>query len=145
MADFETLGDYLEKHNPLAIKNEKNEIMFFKHYEDAYLYMLKDMRKYCKRGYVELPLLVKHYTGFDDDTCEEVAGYMKKEYVDWNDTPVLLDWMRVGYEKEKLIAIMKGFHNLTETEFDWLDFECAWNSFREWLKHDYKDGEEEID
>lgn len=141
MEDFETLGDYLEKHNPLALKNGKNEILYFKNYEAAYLYALKEMRKYCKKGYVELPLLVKHFTGFDDESCEDVASYMKQAFQEWQTMPVLIDWQRVGYEKEKLMAIMRGMHEITETEFDWVEFECAWNEFRTWNEK-FEDGKE---
>lgn len=144
---FETLGDYLEKHNPFALINGKNEMLFFKNYEEAYLYTLKDLRKYCKKGYVDLPLLVKHLTDFDDDTCMEVAEYMTQSYKEWRDKPVLIDWSRVGYEKEKLIAILKGLHGLTETEYDWLEFECAWNRFTSWnedFENEEKTNEKEL-
>lgn len=132
MENFETLGDYLSKHNPLALKNSKNQILHFKNYEAAYLYTLKEMRKYCKKGYVELPLLVKHFTGFDDETCEDISRYIKKHNSEWDKVPSLIDWNRVGYEKEKLEAVMKGLHEITETEYDWVEFECAWLEFRKW-------------
>lgn len=130
--NFETLGDYLEKYNPFALKNSKNEILHFPTYSDIYLHTMKEMRMYCKRGYVELALLVKYLTGFNDETCTELADNMKKLNRDLSNEPLLIDWSRVGYEKEKLVAILNGLHDLTETEFDWAQFEKSWLTFRSW-------------
>lgn len=142
MEDFETLGDYLEKYNPFALKDSKNRILHFKSRDEIYLYTLKEIRSYCKRGYVELALLVKHLTGFDDDTCFDLEECMHKENGDLCKNPLLLDWGDVGREKEKLQAIFKGLHEATETEFDWCAFEYAWAFFREW-NNNYKMNDDE--
>lgn len=142
MEDLETMGDYLEKFNPLALKDEKNRIRHFKTRDENYLFVLKDMRKYCKRGYVELALLVKHLTGMDDETCEDVHNAICKIYGCEKDKPMFVDWSDAGREKEKLQAILTGMHTITETEFDWASFEYAWLVFRNW-NDNYTEKEDE--
>lgn len=131
---FETIGDYLEKYNALALKTPKNTILHFKSRDEMYLYVFKEIRKYCKRGYIEIALLVKHLTQFDDETCEEIAGIIRKQNSKMVNDPLFVDWQNVGYEKEKLIAIIKGMHYLTETEYDWSAGEYAWVLFRKFNK-----------
>lgn len=135
---MENLGDYLEKHNPFAVKDEKNRIQHYNTYENAYLFVLQDLRKYCKRGYVDLVLYVKHLCGFDDDTCIEIAQLICK-YQKLNDCitkeqVVMINWENVRFEREKLSRLIKGLHVITETEFDWLSFEMAWLDFKDWLE-----------
>lgn len=139
--DFEVFGDYLAKHNPLAICDEKEKLMHFKCYEDVYLHVLKFVRGYCKRGYVELPLLIKTLTVFDEDTAVEVANMAPKIAKEVADNPFFLNWERVGYSKERFQGIMKLLHTFTETEFDWVAFEVAWLRFSEWLTKHNKDFE----
>lgn len=132
---FETMGDWMEKYNPFALKNAKGEVLKFESREAIYLYVMKEIRKYCKRGYVELALLVKHLTGFDDDTCNDVADYIKRLDKRMKEEPLLFDWDNVGYYRERLQAIMKGLHIITETEFYWAEFELAWEDFRVYNKN----------
>lgn len=134
MEDFETMGDYLEKYNPFALKDEKNRIRHFKTREDIYRFVLEDIRKYCKRGYVEVALLVKHFTQFDDDTCKDISEAARKEFADIRNEPLFIDWANVGREKGKLSALLKTLHLLTETEFDWASFEYVWIFYKEWVK-----------
>lgn len=134
MEDFETLGDYLAKYNPLALKNDKNQILHFKTYDDAYLYVLKETRTYCTRGYVEIPLLVKHLTGFDDETCMEITDIIIRYNKSLKDEPHVIDWHRIERSKEILEAVVKGLHSLTETEFSWSSFEYAWVIYKQWIE-----------
>lgn len=131
MENIETLGDYLAKYNPLALKNEKNEILHFKNYDEAYLYALKDIRKYCKKGYVELPLLIKHLSGFDDESCEQLACYMREQNKDLDVETIFLDWRSIDRQYERLMTIIKVLHEPTETEFSWTSFEYAWMIFKQ--------------
>lgn len=131
MENIETLGDYLAMFNPLALKNEKNEILHFKNYDEAYLYVLKDIRRYCKKGYVELPLLIKHLNGFDDESCEELARFMRNRNKDLDVETIFLDWRNIDRQYERLMTIIKVLHEPTETEFAWTSFEYAWMVFKQ--------------
>lgn len=131
MDNFETMGDYLEKYNAFALKTPKNQIMHFAKRDEMYLYTLKELRKYCERGYIEIALLIKHLTQLDDASCEELALVIRKSQPEISVEPLFIDWSDVGYEKEKLIAILKGLHSITETEYDWCCGEYAWLKFRE--------------
>lgn len=128
---FETMGDYLDKYNPLAIKDSKNRILHFKTYDDCYLYVLKETRRYCKRGYCDVALLVKHLTGFDEDTCEEVALAAKKETPELAEQPLLLDWTQPDKCTRKLAGVINGMHILTETDFNQYSFEYAYLMFKQ--------------
>lgn len=130
--NFETLGDYFEKYNAFALKTPKNKIMHFKSRDEMYLYVLKEIRQYCKRGYLEIALLVKHLTQFDDETCEQIAEIIRKGNSKLREDPIFIDWQNIGYEKVKLITILKGLHSLTETEYEWVAGEYAWALFRTW-------------
>lgn len=131
MDNFETMGDYLDKYNPFALKNNKNQILHFKSYDEIYLHTLKEIRQYCKRGYIDLALLVKHLTQFDDESCNEIADGFRKLVQKEPDQPMFIDWLNIGYEKDKLIGILKGLHNITETQYDWPCGEYAWVLFRD--------------
>lgn len=133
MEDFETLGDYLAEHNPFALKDEKNRIRHFKTREEIYKFVLEDIRKYCKRGYIELALLIKHLTQFDDETCQDIANIGRKNYPEIHDEPLYLDWEDIEHQRGKLEAIIKTLHLLTETEFDWASFEYTWLYYKVWV------------
>lgn len=132
MDNFETMGDYLSKYNPFGIKDEKNNVLHFKDYGEIYLHTLKETQKYCQRGYLELPLLIKHLTGFDFDTATDIAELVKKNDKTIPEGPLFVDWTDVGYSKERFVSLMKGLHELTETTFDWVMFEYAWLRFKSW-------------
>lgn len=140
--DMTTLGDYLERFNPFGLKNEKGRILHFKTRDDIYLYTLKEIRKYCKRGYIELTLLMKHLTGFDESTCEDLANAARKYEKTLAKDPIFVDWSNVGYEKDRLEAIIKALHILTETEFVWASFEYAWIMFRQFNEVYTNNGED---
>ena len=145
MEDLTTLEEYLHKHNPLALKDVKNKVLFFKDYNDAYLHVLKEIRIYCKRGYIELALLVKHLTQFDDGSCEDLQALMIKNNATLAETPLLMNWLDVGHEKERLQTIVEAMHEPSGASFDWVAFEYAWLVFRQWNEEqNQKDNEEDI-
>lgn len=131
---FGALWKFLQDKNPFMIIDQKEKLMEFKSREELYLYTLKEIRKYCPKGYVEVPLLIKHLTGFDDVTCEDASKPITKFNSTLSyDKPIFIDWRAVGYDKEKLQAIFKTMHLPTESEFDWAAFEYVWMQFKAWL------------
>lgn len=143
MENFETIGDYLNKYNPFALKDEKNRILHFKDYDEIYLHVLKVIRKYCKRGYVELPHLVKFLTQFDDETVNDIVNAILRNHRGWSRDACYINWYHVRNEEERMQALLKGLHIVTETEFSWTSFQYAWLMFIEFNdKQNKKDDED---
>lgn len=130
MDGYGLFAEHIEQHNPFGIKDEKGNVLYFKTYRENYLYVLKEMRRYCKRGYVEIAVLLHHLSGFDEATCIEIEISGMKLFPILRNVPILIDWERPDATYNQIAAIIKSFHLLTNTQFDFAMFEMAWNDFK---------------
>lgn len=130
MDGYGLFAEHLEQHNPFGIKDAKGKILFFNTYRENYLYVLKEMRSYCKRGFVDVAVLLHHLSGFDEATCIEIETTGMKLFRILRNTPILIDWEKPDRYYEVTAAIMKSYHIVTDTQFDGTLYELAWNDFK---------------
>lgn len=125
-----TFDDYMEEHNPFCMKDKDGKLNYFGRYEDAYLYVMKTLRKYHPRGYVDIILFLIDWVGMDKPMAEDYWADMRKEERELlAEQFIIIDWMEVKKQKDKLAAFMRCLHILTETRFNEVDFEKAWETF----------------
>lgn len=125
----------MEKHNPFAMKDAENNVLYFEHYEDAYLNVMKVLRKECPKGYVDLVLFLVEHCGMDKPCAEDYLKDMRKVDFDFfNNQFVIIDWLHVKREKDKFELILQGLHMITETRFLEGEFGKAWEHFVDTMK-----------
>lgn len=129
---FETMGDWLERYNPFAMKDAKKKVLYFPTYCEAYLYAMKRIRKRSPRGYFDMVLFLMDEVIGDKDTAEELTKDMGRLYLLLRGQCIMLDWEDKRETENDIATILKGLHTITETEFDYGMFEMAWLKFKEW-------------
>lgn len=130
-----TFEQFMEKHNPFALKDEGNNVLYFEHYEDAYLHVMKCLRKEAPRGFVDIILFLCDHSGMDKSCAEDYCKDMRKIDFDFfNNQFFIVDWLHVRREKEKVETFIKGLHLITETMYLEGEFGKAWEHFVEKMK-----------
>lgn len=116
-----SLADYLEQRNPLAFKDSKGHIMYFKDYDGAYYEM---MGRVFMAGpkYVDLVLLCMDIYGMSKSDSERLVSRWRCFGV--YDDSVLTNW-KFGDDsreesrlRETLKQIAQGLHTVAGTKFN---------------------------
>lgn len=139
--NFETMGEWLDKYNPFAMKGPNGKIRYFENYKGAYLYTLKRIRRRSAKGYFDLVLFFLDEVMNDRETAEDMVRLMGRKYPILRGDYLLLDWEDTASNEPKLTAVLKGLHMITETEYDYASFEVAWNEFKQW-ERTYEDADD---
>lgn len=130
-----TFADYMEQHNPFGMKDSNNEILYFASYESAYAYVMKLLREQHPRGYIDMILFLVEHCGMDKVCAEDYWRAMRKvDFDTFESEVILIDWLIPQKEKDRVMNILKGLHQITETPFSLAQFEKAWAEFIENFK-----------
>lgn len=111
------LGDFLEQYNPLAFKDARGNIMYFKSYSDAYVELLD--RIYLAGPHMVDAVLfcINNYGMAIADAARFVNGWQR--YVGAKEQFFMIDWQTGGKERDRQLEIFaRGLHLLTETKFN---------------------------
>lgn len=126
--------DLIKKYNPFGIKDEKGESMLFENYSEVYKYTLEVISREFPRGYIDLSILLNKLTQQPFSVCKM---FVKKKAFLRNfgsnmlfDDYVLICTPGCGiFEKEKIEALFKALHTLSETQFALGHFNVAWDDY----------------
>lgn len=139
---FQELGEFLHTKNPFALKTPKGRFLVFEQYKDIYLHVLKEIRKYCKRGYIDYPVLLRHFTNMTEDATMHYNDIAMKKYALLRETCIIVNWEQVNNHQELFIQILKAMHEVTQSDFDFNHFEMAWSRFLEYNENYGKEEKE---
>lgn len=127
------IGEFLELYNPLAFKDARGHIMYFKTYEDAYLEMLERVYKAGPKM-VDAVLFCMNTYGMKLQEAQRFVNSWQR-YCGFKDQFMLLDWKTGGAERDKdLESFAKGLHMLVEAHFNKAMFLSALSKFKEKIK-----------
>lgn len=126
---YQELGEFLHTKNPFALKTQKGRFLVFEQYKDIYLYVLKEIRKYCKRGYIDYAVLLYHFTNMDDNATMHYNDIAMKKYPLLRESCIMVDWNQLWNYQELFMTILKAMHEVTQSDFDFNHFEYAWDRF----------------
>lgn len=130
--NIETIGEWMEKYNPFAMKSLTGKVRFFENYRGAYLYAMKRVRKRSSGGYFDMVLFFMDEVINDRETAEDMVRLMGRQYRMLRGDYLLINWEDTAHNYSLLSSLMKGLHMITETEFNYPMFEMAWEDFKKW-------------
>lgn len=127
------IGEFLEQYNPLAFKDARGKIMYFKTYAEAYEEMLS--RIYKAGPYmVDAVLFCMNTYAMNLAAAQRFVNSWQR-YVGAREQFFMLDWKTGGKQRDTDLEIFaRGLHLLTETKFNKDMFLCALNKFKVKLK-----------
>lgn len=134
------LGDFLVARNPLAFKDEKNTIMYFQTYKEAYEEMLERLYK-AGPVYVDLVLFAMDTYGMEKKDAEQ---FVRKFWsIGLKEQELLLNWQSEAPSerarlREQLAKVAKGLHMLVESKFQSDMFLAAFDAFMVKLNYQKK-------
>lgn len=140
------MGAYIERYNPFMYKDEKNRIMHFETYKDAYLQTMRFIVKDCPRGYFDIAVFMKKHCGMDDQTVVDYDRIATKtSHIFLINRILMFDWRKLnddGNNRKIMIEILRALHNITETTFSYEAFEWALEIFiKEDINETYKEND----
>ena len=123
-----SLEDLVKRLNPFGVKIN-NKMVTFDDYAEAYLYVLKLLKKKFPRGYIDVPIFISEMMGVSFKAGQMFTETIVK-YSHMENDAILCAWKdpntNVRYIMELL---MRDLHGLSETEFSNDDFQKAWEEF----------------
>lgn len=126
--------DLIKKYNPFGIKDEKGESMLFENYTHVYKHTLDVISSEFPRGYIDLALLLNKLTQQPFSVCKMFVK--KKSFVrNFGSNMMFDDYVLICtpengiFPKEKIEALFKALHTLSETQFALGHFNVAWDDY----------------
>ena len=127
------LGEFLIQYNPLAFKDARGNIMYFRTYAEAYEEMLD--RIYKAGPYmVDAVLFCMNTYGMKIQDAQRFVNSWQR-YVGANEQFFMIDWKTGGADRDRqLEQFARGLHLLAETKFNKDMFLCALDKMKVKLK-----------
>lgn len=122
------LQDYIEKYNPLALRDNEKKLMYFSFHSECYLYFLEWLFKKCSRGFIDPLLMLMDLYDLDNSEAMSIAGVLKAKRYILSD-PLLVMWARESDTVMTLRRIIQGLCYYTECTFEEPSFIIALDEF----------------
>lgn len=127
------LGEFLELYNPLAFKDARGNIMYFKTYVEAYEELFDRLYKAGPYMIDAVVFCMDNYGMKIQDAQRFVNSWQR--YIDVQKQYFLIDWKTGGKERDlQLEKFARGLHLLLESKFNKDMFLCALDKMKEKLK-----------
>lgn len=127
------IATFIEQYNPLALKDAKGTVMYFKTYADCYEELLD--RLYKSGPYmIDCVVFCMDTYGMKIQDAKRFVNSWQR-YVDISEDFVLIDWLSGGKTRDQqLEKVARALHLLTETKFQKDMFLYALLKMKEKLK-----------
>lgn len=127
------IGDFLERYNPLAFKDARGNIMYFKTYEEAYCELLD--RLYLAGPYmIDAVLFCVNTYGMSNVDAQRFVNSWQR-HVGAEEQFFMIDWKTGGRKRDMdLETFARGLHLLAETKFNKDMFLSALDKIKKKLK-----------